>query len=86
VIAATTGVLMFLSAASLMADRGSAPWKLGLILIAGLSILIFHRGTYRAVADWDSGGPSPVAARIAAVISFVSWSGVTVAGRLLAYT
>lgn len=86
VIAAATGVLMFLPAASLMADRGSAPWKLGLILIAGLNILIFHRRTYRNVSHWDSGGPSPVAARIAAVISFISWSGVTVAGRLLAYT
>ncbi|UZX05429.1 hypothetical protein F8G81_10825 [Arthrobacter sp. CDRTa11] len=86
VIAAATGVLMFLPAASLMADRGSAPWKLGLIMVAGLNILIFHRGTYRNVAAWDSGGPSPVAARMAAVMSLVSWSGVTVAGRLLAYT
>jgi hypothetical protein len=69
-----------------MADRGSAPWKLGLILIAGLNILIFHRLLYPTVADWDSGQPSPVAARISAVVSLMSWSGVTVAGRLLAYT
>ncbi|MFE9204858.1 hypothetical protein [Micromonospora sp. NPDC007230] len=86
VIAAVTGVLMFLPGASLMADRGSAPWKLGLILIAGLNILSFHRRTYRSVSDWDLGEPSPVPARIAAVVSLTSWTGVTVAGRLLAYT
>ncbi|WP_285313980.1 hypothetical protein [Pseudarthrobacter sp. fls2-241-R2A-168] len=86
VIAATTGIVMFLSAASLMADRGSAPWKLGLLLIAGLNILIFHRHTYRNVPDWDLGRPSPWPARMTAVISFASWSGVTLAGRLLAYT
>jgi hypothetical protein len=31
------------------------------------------------------GRAMPVAARIAAVVSLTSWSGVTVAGRLLAY-
>ncbi|WP_406020644.1 hypothetical protein OH802_17920 [Nocardioides sp. NBC_00850] len=85
-IAAVTGVAMFLPGANLLADRGSAPWKLGLILLAGLNILIFHRHTYRNVTDWDVDRPTPAAARFAAVISLTSWSGVTVAGRLLAYT
>jgi hypothetical protein len=86
VIAAVTGVLMFLPGASVMVDRGSAPWKLGLLLIAGLNILIFHRRTFRGVSDWDLGEPSPVPARAAAVVSLTSWTGVTVAGSLLAYT
>ncbi|MEU6379381.1 hypothetical protein [Streptomyces sp. NPDC046909] len=86
VIAAVTGVAMFVPGAGLIADRGSAPWKLGLILLAGLNILIFHRRTYRNVAEWDVDQPTPVAARISAVVSLTSWSGVTIAGRLLAYT
>ncbi|MEB3372344.1 DUF6644 family protein [Saccharopolyspora mangrovi] len=86
VIAAVTGVAMFLPGASVIADRGSAPWKLGLIVLAGLNILIFHRHTYRSVADWDTTRATPAAARAAAIVSLVSWSGVTVAGRLLAYT
>ena len=49
-ITAATGVAMFLSSATLTADRGSAPWKLGLIVLAGLNIMIFHRGTFRDVA------------------------------------
>jgi hypothetical protein len=85
-IAAVTGVLMFVPGANLITDRGSAPWKLGLILIAGLNILIFHRGTYRGVRGWDADQPTPAAARVAAIVSLASWSGVTVAGRLLAYT
>ena len=86
VIAAITGVLMFLPGASVMAERGSAPWKLGLLLVAGLNVLIFHRRTYRNVSDWDLSRPAPVPARTAAVISLTSWTGVTVAGSLLAYT
>lgn len=86
VIAAATGVAMFLPGANLIADRGAAPWKLGLLLIAGLNILIFHRRTYRSVADWDTHQPTPIAARLAAVVSLTSWTGVTIAGRLLAYT
>jgi hypothetical protein len=85
-IAATTGLAMFLSSATLIADRGSALWKLGLIMLAGLNILIFHRRTYRGVADWDIGRSAPAAAQVAAVVSLTSWLGVTVAGRLLAYT
>ncbi|MFI7063709.1 hypothetical protein ACIBL3_22175 [Kribbella sp. NPDC050124] len=85
-IAAVTGVAMFLPGASVIADRGSAPWKLGLILLAGVNILIFHRHTYRGVAGWDMSRSAPLAARFAAVVSLMSWSGVTVAGRLLAYT
>jgi hypothetical protein len=85
-IAASTGVMMFLSSPSLIADRGSALWKLSLIVLAGVNIRIFHRRTYRGVANWDMSRSAPIAARVAAVVSLTSWSGVTVAGRLLAYT
>jgi hypothetical protein len=85
-IAASTGVMMFLSSPSLVADRGSALWKLSLIVLAGVNIRIFHRRTYRGVANWDMSRSAPIAARVAAVVSLTSWSGVTVAGRLLAYT
>ena len=85
-VSALTGVAMCLPGASLIADRASAPWKLGLLIVAGLNILIFHRRTYRNVGDWDLDRPSPVPARYAAAVSLTTWSGVTLAGRLLAYT
>src|SRR5690349_14570905 len=65
-VAAVTGVLMFAPGANLIADRGSAPWKLGLIVLAGLNILLFHKGVYRTVSDWDDDRVSPPAARAAA--------------------
>ncbi len=86
VVAAVTGVLLLVPGANLVVDRGSAPWKLGLILVGGLNILIFHRRAYRGVAAWDLDATTPGSARAAAVVSLLSWSGVTVAGRLLAYT
>ncbi|GAB7036659.1 MULTISPECIES: DUF6644 family protein [Catenuloplanes] len=86
VIAVCTGVLMFLPGASVVVERGSAPWKLGLLLIAGANVLVFHRRTYRTVSDWDLGESPPAPARAAAVVSVTSWAGVTVAGSLLAYT
>lgn len=54
--------------------------------MAGINILVFHRRTYRTVTGWDLDDPTPVPARIAATVSLASWSGVTLAGRLLAYT
>ena len=77
---------MFLPGASLLAERGSAPWKLGLLVVAGLNVLVFHGRTYRTVPDWDLDRPAPAPARTAAVISLTAWAGVTVAGSLLAYT
>lgn len=85
-VAAVTGVMMFMPGASHIADRASAPWKLGLLAVAGLNILLFHRRTYRHVATWDIDRSPPSTARLAAVVSLTSWSGVTLAGRLLAYT
>src|SRR5215218_664127 len=74
--AAVTGLVMFVPGASLIADRASAPWKLGLLAIAGLNILLFHRHTYRNVASWDIDRSPPCAARLAAAVSLTSWSGV----------
>ena len=85
-VATVTGVVMFVPGASLIANRGSAPWKLGLLVIAGLNILLFHRRTYRDVASWDIDRSAPGSARLAAAVSLTSWAGVTLAGRLLAYT
>lgn len=61
-------------------------WKPNLIVLAGVNVSIFHGRTYRGVAAWDMGRPALVAARVAAVVSVTSWSGVTVAGGLRAYT
>ncbi len=84
-VVALTGAAMFSGIALQVCSSAAAPWKFGLILVAGTNIAIFHAGIYRSVADWDLHAPSPPAARIAAVVSALCWSGVIFGGRFLAY-
>jgi hypothetical protein len=76
---------MFLGVASKVGTSAAAPWKLGLLLVAGFNVLVFHTGVYRTVAQWDLQAPPPVRARAAALVSAVAWIGVIVAGRFIAY-
>ena len=84
-LVAATGAAMFTGIALSVTTSPAAPWKFGLIVIAGLNIVIFHTSVYRTVKDWDLDARPPFRAQLAAVISAVSWMGVIVAGRFLAY-
>lgn len=85
-MAVASGVVMFVSGAVAVGNSGAAPWKLGLLIVAGINIVVFHGGAFRRVDGWDIGVPTPARARIAALVSILMWSGVIAAGRLLAYT
>jgi hypothetical protein len=80
-----TGLAMFPAIALTAGGSAAAPWKFGLIGLAGVNILLFHKGVYRSVASWDLGAPTPLAAKAAAMVSAVSWVGTIFAGRFLAY-
>jgi hypothetical protein len=82
---AVSGAAMFTGIALAVNSSVAAPWKLGLIVIAGVKIAVFHGGVYRTVQDWDLHARPPVRAQVAALVSASSWTGVIVAGRLLAY-
>lgn len=84
-IAVVTGILMFSAQAVGVAGSGAAPWKLGLLLLAGLNVLVFHRGVYHRVDALADADATPVAARISAIVSMSTWTGVIFAGRFLAY-
>lgn len=84
-VVAPTGLLMFASDATATAANPAFRLKLLLILAAGLNALAFHLGPFRRVRAWDRDAPSPVAARIAAVLSLLIWAAVIAAGRLIAY-
>ena len=80
-----TGATMFAGIAFTVVSRAAASWKFGLIAVAGLNIVVFHRGIYRTVARWDLHAPSPLGAKIAAVVSAMFWTGVVFTGPFLAY-
>jgi hypothetical protein len=85
VVAAVTGGVMLSAQATAVAGSAAAPWKLGLLLVAGLNVLVFHRGVYGRVAQWNNAVVTPTPARVAAGVSLTAWTGVIFAGRFLAY-
>lgn len=81
VIAAVTGSLMFISAATRY--YGNVPLRLKFVLmaLAGANMLVFHFTVYRTVHSWNHSLPTPIAARIAGALSLLFWIGVVIAGR-----
>jgi len=84
-LAVVTGLAMFTGVALQVGTSAAGPWKLGLIVVAGINIAVFHAGIYRTVDKWDIHTGTPVRAKIAAVVSVLTWTGVIIAGRFLAY-
>jgi len=56
-----------------------------LLVAAGINVFVFHTRTMRTMATWDAQATPPRAARIAAIVSLVAWTGVVVSGRMVAY-
>jgi hypothetical protein len=76
-IAASCGILMFISAATEIGRNPAFQVKLGLMLIAALNAGWFHaRGSLRRHDG---------VARAQALLSLLLWLGVIFAGRLIAY-
>ena len=59
--------------------------KVIMLLVAGINSGAFHLHVRRGSVEWDQ-DPRPTArARLAGVVSLVSWTTVIVAGRMIAY-
>lgn len=80
-----SGVLLFLPQALHLGTSPVFRLKLALVVLAGLNALLFHHGVFRSVQEWNTGAVAPLAARAAAVVSLVLWTGVITCGRMLAY-
>jgi hypothetical protein len=85
-IAFITGVLLLIVNA-VTYYRNTAFWlKMGVILLAGINMLVFEYVTAKSVSKWDKGVLPPPAARTAAVLSIVFWIGVIFLGRWIGFT
>ena len=84
-LAAPTGLLLFISDATALAANPAFQVKLILIALAILNTVAFHRWTARSLASWDVARPTPIGAKLAALVSLVLWAGAIVGGRLIAY-
>ena len=80
-----TGLMMFITHAGDFISNRAFVLKLTLISAAGINAAAFHLGPFRSVDKWDSGTPTPAAAKLHAALSVLIWMGVVACGRLLAY-
>ena len=84
-LAVLSGVTLFAMQATTFASQPLFYLKMGTIAIAVLNTTIFHRGVFRSVAIWNYNPYTPGAAKAAAIVSLLCWTGVLVCGRWLAY-
>lgn len=80
-----TGSLMFAANASTYAQNPVFLWKMGVLMLAGLNMVIFHLGPFRRIGEWDTTLPPPSQARVAGFSSMALWVGVICLGRWIAF-
>lgn len=85
VVAAISGSLLFVSAATKYYANVPLRIKFVLMACAGINMVVFHLTAYRAAHSWDMTIPTPRAARISGGLSLFFWSGVVFAGRWVGF-
>jgi hypothetical protein len=79
-----TGVPLFVAESLQLYSNPAFRLKLALLSMAGCNALLFHRTVYRSVDAWDERTTTPPGVKAFAAVSILLWSGVVVAGRLIA--
>ena len=85
VLVVPSGFAMFAAHATEFADNNAFRLKLLLLAAAAINAILFHRTSFRSVADWNTTVTPPRSSRVAAGVSLAIWLGVICCGRLIAY-
>lgn len=80
-----SGILLFITNAKVLGVDPVFWTKMVLLLVAAFNVVVFHQIIFKAGASSRSDGKFPSSARISALVSIVSWMGIIICGRLLAY-
>lgn len=86
VLAAITGVLLFVSKATSYAINPYFQLKMVMLALAGLNMAIFHVSIWRSVQTWDSAAAIPLGAKVAGGLSLAFWTLVIFFGRTIGFT
>ncbi len=86
VLAVVTGSLMFISNALSYAANAQFLLKMVALAVAGLNMAWFHSTAYRRIGQWDEDMPPPLAARVAGILSILTWTTVIFLGRWIGFT
>ena len=84
-MAASSGLLMFISKAPLYIENTPFRIKVAGLLLAGLNTSLFQFFGKRNLKDWDTATP-PLGARISGAVSVLLWTGIVAAGRRIGFT
>lgn len=84
VVQVVTGFLLFSSEATKCYPNPAFRAKMLMIVLAGVNAGVFEL-TYRSVAKWDVGAPTPIGAKLAGLFSILLWFGIVGAGRWIAF-
>jgi hypothetical protein len=85
VVAAITGVLLFMSQAVAYSGNFAFRLKFAVLLLIGLNMLLFRRFVYPRIAGRDHDAPLPFVARLAGALSLAGWIAVVSSARWIAY-
>jgi hypothetical protein len=80
-----TGTLLFASEATKTYPNIVFRLKMLMIVAAGINAMVFHLTTNRRAAQWEHNRGTPIAAKIAGLVSIGLWFGIVIAGRFIAY-
>lgn len=86
IVAAITGLLMFVSKASSYVINPYFLWKMVLLVLAGLNMAILHSFAWKSVKEWNIDCAVPTAGKIAGLLSLLFWIGVVFFGRAIGFT
>jgi hypothetical protein len=85
VLAAVTGVLLFISQARAYSVNLAFELKMVVLLLIGLNMLAFRRFVYPGIAKGDSAAAIPFSARLAGALSLIGWITLVSCARWIAY-
>jgi len=80
-----SGIMLFWSEAEKCYLSGFFRAKVAFLVLACLNAGIFELATKKTIEDWDKYPIPPTKARMAGLVSIISWTVVIVAGRATAY-
>jgi hypothetical protein len=84
-LAAATGSALFVTEATSYVRNPAFYLKQALIVLGLVNVAVFHRTLMPAAGSWPEDVPPPLPARLAAALSALTWIGVLVCGRFIAY-
>ncbi len=80
-----SGILLFITNAKALGADTIFWLKMGLLGIAALNVLVFHKFMLKRHHNREGQVELPPVARVSAIVSIVVWIAVIACGRLLAY-